>query len=225
MATWFSYNGVNSNNMGVILSTTPPIIRASKRYNQIYVDGKDGCEVDELGYNAYVKTVEIGLKEDADINKVMDWLTGEGKLILWNEPNVYYEGKILEQIDYSRLLRFHTAQVKFLCQPYKYSVTETSTTSTTVTIDSNCVQLPIIKVTGTGKITLKLNNIEICSVILSSSIPYLEMNSIMQDAYYNGALANRSMSGNFITLGKGSNVITYTGTVTKIETKYRMRWL
>lgn len=223
--TYFTYNGIKSSDMGVILCVTPPITRASKRYNQIYVDGKDGCEVDELGYSAYEKKLQIGINKGADLDEIMDWLTGEGKLTIWNEPDVYYEVKILQQIDYTRALRFHTATVTCLCQPYKYSTTETTVAGLTINNTSNCIQLPTIKVTGTGEITLKVNNVEICSVTLSSSVPYISMDSTTQDAYYNSALANRSMSGDFIRFAKGSNTLAYTGTVTAIDIKYRERWL
>lgn len=222
---WFKFNNISSDTMGVILTETPPITRAPKRYNSVYIDGLDGCEVDDLGYSAYIKKFKIGITEGADIDQVMDWLTGSGQLIIWNESDKYYDVQILDQIDYDRLISFHTATVSFLCQPYKYAISETTTTETNITLSCNCDQLPSIKVTGSGEITLKVNNTEICSVTLSTTVPWIVMDSTKQDAFYNGSLANRSMRGNFIKLKNGDNVITCTGMVTEIKTTYRKRWL
>lgn len=224
MNTWFEFKGINSKDMGVILSVTPPITRASKRYNQIYIDGRDGCETETLGYSAYEKKMQIGVKDINNLSDISNWLTGDGRLTIWNEPDIYYDAKIMSQIDYTKKRRFATADIPFLVQPFKFQKIDEITSNLNVYNHGNCDALPYLKIYGSGNVMLKVNGKDVCQVILNT-INNIELDSITQDAYYNGELANRYMFGDFPVFKQGINVISYTGNVTKIETRVRSRWL
>ena len=47
-----------------------------------------------------------------------------GTIVFSNEPDKYYKYKIIEQIDYEKLLEFKTASVRLHCQPFKYPLEE-----------------------------------------------------------------------------------------------------
>ena len=126
--SYFIFKDIHSADMRILIQRLPPIILPPKRYIIREVDGSDKIGVEILGYKAYEKPISIGFK-DSNIDKVMNWLNGAGKLILSNEPNRYYEAYILEQIDYESALRFRTANLNFFVQPYKLSVEEESTES------------------------------------------------------------------------------------------------
>lgn len=109
---------------GLIISELPPITKPRMRVQETEVDGVDGSIIEELGYESYDKQVLIGLSFNYDIDEVIKYFTGEGNIVFSNEPNKYYKAKIIEQIDYERLLRFKTATVKFRVQPFKYEYQE-----------------------------------------------------------------------------------------------------
>lgn len=126
MRDYVIINGVNSNTItGLAISKLPPITKPMIRTNIEEIDGRDGDLITELGYSAYDKELEIGLYHDFDINAIIKYFTGEGTIIFSNEPDKFYNFKIVNQIDYEKLLKFKTAVVTIHCQPFKYSVTET----------------------------------------------------------------------------------------------------
>lgn len=86
------------------------------------IDGRDGDIVTELGYAAYDKQFTIGLYGSYDIDQVIKYFAGSGTVIFSNEPDKYYRYRIIDQIDYARLLRFKTATVTMHCQPFKYDI-------------------------------------------------------------------------------------------------------
>lgn len=118
-------NGINSNTInGLLIQNLPPIIKAPMRTTIEEIDGKNGSIVTKLGYGAYEKSFEIGLKKDAYLPRVMDFFNSEGLITFSDEPNMVYKFHILRQIDYTRLIRYRTATITLYVQPFKYSLTE-----------------------------------------------------------------------------------------------------
>ena len=113
---------------GLLISELPPISKPNMRLSEITLDGVDGSTYEELGYESYNKPVRIGLIAGADVDKVIEYFTGEGKVIFSNEPQKYYVAKITGQIDFERLLRYKTATVNFRVQPFKYEYLEVPAT-------------------------------------------------------------------------------------------------
>ncbi len=138
------------------------------------IDGKDGSDTVNLGFEAYTKTVKIGLTKDYDIDNIISWFHGEGEIQFSNEPDKVYRVNVYEQIDFERLLRFKTANVKFYVQPFKYSATERTRTIDTNGIQSleirnagNYYSKPLITLTGTGAITVSVNDVKKCELNLN----------------------------------------------------------
>ncbi len=116
-----TWKGVSSTTIdGLLICELPPISKPAMRTKQTVIDGRDGATIEELGYSAYNKTVLVGLRGNYDINKVIKYFTGEGDLVFSNEPDKVYKAKIVGSIDFQRLVRYRTASVTFLVQPYKY---------------------------------------------------------------------------------------------------------
>lgn len=109
---------------GLLISSLPPISKPLMRTNIEEIDGRDGDIVTKLGYAAYNKVMTIGLAGDYDVDRVIEYFDSDGEVIFSNEPDKFYRYKILEQIDFERLLRFKTAEVTFHVQPFKYSAVD-----------------------------------------------------------------------------------------------------
>lgn len=119
------FKGISSTTIdGLIVCEFPPISKPPMRVAQTEIDGRHGTIIEELGYSAYNKSIEIGLKGNFDINKVIKYFSGEGDIVFGNEPDKVYHGIVANQIDYNRLLRFRKATVTFLVQPFKHKKNE-----------------------------------------------------------------------------------------------------
>ena len=199
---------------GLIISQLPPITKPKMRVRIDTIDGKDGSETTNLGFEAYTKTIKIGLTRNYDIDNIISWFNGEGVIQFSNEPDKYYRVKVLDQIDYEKLLRFKTAEIKFYTQPFKYSATERTRTvdvtgQTTIEVRNagNYFSKPIITFTGTGTINVSVNGLQKCVLKLGSTSESITLDTDKQEAYSGATLKNRQMDGQFITLEVGKNTI------------------
>lgn len=220
--SYFIFKDIHSCDMKILVQRLPPITLPPKRYNIREIDGNNKSNIETYGYKTYEKTISIGFKEN-NINSVLNWLDGNGKLILSNEPNKYYEAYILEQIDYERALRFKTANVSFLVQPYKLCLEDENTESRIVYNQGNVECLPIMTIYGSGPISLFINGILVCRI--TNLNEYITLDSDEQEAYKGLTLQNRNMIGEFPKFKPGENTIICTGNVTKVNTLVRSRWI
>lgn len=229
---YFFYKGIDSRTVkGVIVTELPPITKPKLRVQTTTIDGRDGSIVTPLGYEAYTKTLKIGLTRGFDVDNIIAWLSGSGTLQMSNEIDKYYNAQVIEQIDYDKLLRFKTATVKFLVQPFKYSSIERMKTFTTTGQSSveirnagNVVAKPLITLYGTGVINVSLNGLQKFTLNFGSDTA-ITLDSVEQEAYNGNILKNRQMDGDFLELAVGKNTITWTGYVDKIEITHFSRWL
>ncbi len=127
---------------GLLICDLPPISKPPLRVKETTVDGRDGSTYDDLGYSSYTKSITIGLRGNFDINHVIKYFTGEGEIVFSNEPEKVYQGKIIGQIDYNRLLRFRQAVVKFDIQPFKHKYLEAYKEPQTVTAEGTSIVVP-----------------------------------------------------------------------------------
>ncbi len=228
---YFIYKGINSNTFSsLVVQELPAITKPPVKYTTTTIDGRDGDVIETLGYKAYDKEITIGIKNMTELDDIMEWLTGNGELTLSNEPDKYYNAQILTQINFDRLVRFRIAKIKIHVQPFKYSNneeidTEDTTGLQTLTIrnNGNTISKPIITLEGSGEIEITYNNKEIKFTFDSQGKATFD--SEKEDVSSNEILLNRNMIGEFITLNKGDNVFTWTGTITKWEIQKKSRWI
>ena len=215
----------------LIISELPPITKPNMRVKETVIDGVDGSLIEELGYESYDKTVSIGLKVGADVDKVIEFFTGNGTVVFSNEPNKYYIARIIKGIDYTRLLRFRTAKVTFRVQPFKYSRVEApreaSSDRTSMVVENlgNHTSKPLITIKGTGTVELTVNDTVVCNYTFPSGENTVLLDSEKQDAYWDNVLKNRNMVGEFPVFEKGNNIIAWSGEVESIKIEKYSRWL
>ena len=125
MINYIELNGEKSTSVkGLIIQSLPPISKPKMRTSVEEIDGRDGDIVTKLGYSAYDKEVGIGLHGDFDIDDAIAFFDSDGEVVFGNEPDKYYRYKLLDQIDFERLVRFRTAKVKMHVQPFKYDAVD-----------------------------------------------------------------------------------------------------
>lgn len=231
---YFIFNNKDSRNLGIFVNHLPPIIKTSHKTETTEVDGKNGDIVKDRGYASYNKEIEITrIDNDVDVNDIIEWLdcAEQVKLVVSNEPNVYYIAQLVEQIDFTRFENFETVKLTFHVQPFKYYLDERedvlevdSETSLTVYSKGNYKSDPIITIEGSGKIELSVNGKATCTYTFPENESKVVLNSEQQDAYLDGIYKNRNMTGNFVELKVGENVISWSGNLTKISVNPRSRW-
>ena len=119
------WKGVPSTTVdGLLICELPPISKPPLRVKETMIDGRDGSIIEELGYSSYDKSITIGLRGSFDIDRVIKYFSGEGEIIFSNESEKVYTAKVVNQIDYNRLIRFRTAVVTFRVQPFKHKYNE-----------------------------------------------------------------------------------------------------
>ena len=226
------WKGIDSREIdGVLICELPPITKPQMRVKETVVDGVDGSIIEELGYESYDKTIAVGLKVGADIDKVIEYFSGRGTITFSNEPDKYYIASISKSVDYERLLRYRTAKVTFRVQPFKYDNTEVeihapaNTQSISVVNSGNHIAKPIITIRGTGTVDLSINGTTICRYVFPSGGDTVILDSEKQDAYLGNILKNRNMIGDFPILEKGVNVISWSGAVESVSVNRYSRWL
>jgi predicted phage tail component-like protein len=226
------WNGKDSREIkGLLISELPPITKPRIRTKETVIDGVDGSIIEELGYESYDKTIAIGLKIGADVDEITEYFTGSGEIIFSNEPNKYYRASIVNGIDYARLSRYRVAKVTFRVQPFKFENNEVELSNNgngqelTVTNVGNYFSKPLITIKGTGTIVLRANGNWICDYTFPEGEDTVILDSEIEDAYFGDELKNGNMLGNFPILIKGTNTISWSGTVTKISVKRYSRWL
>lgn len=223
-------NGVNSKTInGLLIQSLPPISKPKIRTSIEEIDGRDGDIVTTLGFSAYDKTVSIGLKGDYDVDEVISFFNGSGKVIFSSEPDKYYNFAIYNQIDFNRLIRYRTANVVFHVQPFKYAAEEPKAEFTDtffkLTNTGNTPSRPIMTVTGNGDIFVSLNTKNVLTLHLNNET--MTINTEEMNAYINGNLANRQVAGDYsdLTLNSGSNSVEISGDVSKVTFEKYSRWI
>lgn len=239
MRNYIILNGKNSTDIsGLLIQSLAPITKPAQRTQVETIDGRDGDIVTPLGYSAYDKKISIGLHGDYDIDEVIKYFDSAGTVTFSNEPDKYYNYQILAQIDFERLIRYKVAEGTLHVQPFKYSNDETIETYTpsgandlsfSVVNSGNIYAKPTLTIYGTGTVNLSLNGTEILVIDLGETANNTTIDAEALEAYTGttATLANRSVDGDYenLTLKVGTNVISWTGNVTKITIDKYSRWI
>lgn len=225
-------NGKNSNDIqGLLIQSLPPISKPIMRTQIETVDGRDGDIVTPLGFNAYNKTMSVGLHGNFDIDQVIKYFNSEGTVTFSNEPYKYYKYKIVAQIDFNRLVRYRTANVVFHIQPFKYSTTEKAKTFEVAGLNEieiqnfgNVKAKPTITLYGQGTINISLNGSQVLEVNLLDEIT-IDIESM--EAYTGTTLKNRQVKGNYdnCLLNIGKNTISWSGNLSRVVIDKYSRWI
>lgn len=223
---YFIFNNISSENYFMV-NKLPPITKAAKDIEKKEHDGRDGfLTMDKGTYRGTVKPVECTIFNLDDIDFICSWLDGSADVIFSNEPNRIYKATIINQIDFKKIaVEFHTLLIQFDCQPHKYSMENeiiTLEAPGTIFNSGSVISKPVIKLYGTGDITLTINgNI----INLTNVDEFVEIDSNLGDALKGLVYKNSDMDGEFPELVPKFNDISWTGLVTKLEITPNFRYL
>lgn len=218
---------------GLIITSLPPITKPAMRYTSEEIDGRDGDIVTTLGFQAYDKTVGIGLHGGFDIDKVIGFFATSGTVTFSSEPDKIYRFRQLDAIDFERLVRYRTADVKLHVQPYKTSrlqrpkVFTGSDPQAVVVNAGNVVAAPKLTIKATGNVGLWLDGTQILSVTQSGSYTLVIDVANLEAATPEGQLMNRHITGDYarLMLSPGKHTIKWSGSVKSLTIGDYSRWV
>lgn len=183
------------------------IVRSSNAYDLV-----------EKSYKLLIHGVKL-----SDINDVLLWLEGSGKLIASDNPDRYYEVLSVAAVR-SRLgeVDEYEIDVVFTCNPFSYTVIpdiKTYTANGVINNESNLIMYPKITVCGnsTEETTLTIGKQVVRLRGLVEKL-VIECKQGQQNVFdKNGALLNSVMLGDFFEIQRGKNGIVLGTGITKIE--------
>lgn len=218
---------------GLIVMSLPPITKPKMRFSSEEIDGRDGDIVTTLGYQAYDKTVSVGLHGNFDIDKVIDFFADQGYITFSNEPDKEYDFIQLESIDFERLVRYRTADVKLHVQPYKRSrvhlpkVFDGNAAQAEVKNEGNTMAAPMYLIKASGNVSLSLDGSQVVQISNAGDWE-MAINVAKLEAYTpEGALMNRYITGDYarLMLSPGKHTIQWSGDVESLTIEYYSRWI
>ncbi len=234
----FSYNGKRSyDDMGLIITEAPAFSIPERDVDIISIPGRSGDLIKDNGrYKNITGSYKIAIIEDGrgfelQSRNIAAWLAGSVGYCRLSDtytPNYYRLAAVTGAISVSeRLHKIGTATVKFNCKPYKYRIdgdTPIIISTATAIFNPEAVEsVPNIVITGSGNITLTINN---ASFAFEKIDGYIEVDGDIGAAFKGNELQNnKSLFSEFPTLAPGWNNISFTGAVEKIEVKPRWRAL
>lgn len=205
----------------------PERISPKRRDEAITISGRHGTLTATDGtFEPYILQAEFIVKDLSKTDKICSHFKGEGDLIFSNNLDRKYKARVNNQIEFSRIIRsLKRFTVEFEVQPFMYEAAPAPRTLTEPTSILNIGTFesePIITVYGQGDITLTINNL---NLILNGIDGEITLNSEILNAYKDTLSLNNKMSGDFPIFSVGENVISWTGSVTKLEIMPNWRWI
>ena len=180
-------------------------------------------------YDDLILTAQCMIPDPSSIHTIAPYLKGSGKIAFANRPGGFYFARIVNQIPFEKILRgnpHRSFAVNFRCKPFWYAEAVQPITLTTsgtfVNNPGSVYSEPVITVYGSGEITLMVG---MTIVELDGITDSITLDSPLMEAYKDMTSMNGCMSGDFPTLLPGSNVISWTGNVTKIVIQPNWRYL
>lgn len=229
----FTYRGVSSADMGLIITGTPHIVSPERDVEFISVPGRSGDVIkDNRRFKNTPITYPVSLITDGEpielmASKIKAWLQSEvGYFRLEDtyDPLYYrmaaYNGS-LDIEDKAR--KIGITSISFNCKPFKYRhdgdrLTEIAQ-ATTIKNPEAWESLPHITIYGSGAVTLLVNN---RSFYISDINEYIEIDSELQSAFKGMTLQNDKINfSEFPSFKAGKNTLSWVGDVSKVIIKPR----
>lgn len=230
----FTFDDKNSyTDFGILISKRPNLPSPERRVSYVPIPGRNSnIKFDEETYEDITITVECSIVGDVyqKISEIRAWLigAGESELIFSFLNDKKYVAQVVNSIDFEIVLKISsTFVIIFNCQPFKYEVVNTPITILTndevIVNPGSIYSEPIVSVFGEGAITLWIENQK---VELKNINTKIILDSVIIDAYDDNLMnLNHRVTGDFIKLRVGNNLIRWTGDVRKVMIVPNWRWL
>lgn len=242
----FTFNKANSKDYGLLVNRTQgvhgspkPVIETVNvpgRGNLIISKKADPYDNDE--YEDILKSYSVHIVPESIAEQTTEmlaraiyrWLYGAGakyqKLEDSYEPNYYRKAYVAEMMSVERIAQglLSTLTIEFTCKAYKYLVSGLDIITITNADGGGMLYnpegftaSPLIKVIGSGDITLYMNGRE-HQMTIPEGDEYIMIDSEIMNSYRESVLKNANTKFTYYPkLVAGTNEITWSGNVTQID--------
>ena len=216
----YKWKGTAFNSMGIIIEKTPITDKPKHSYNQYTIPGRNGyLAIDNKTYDPLAFSLECHLDtNNVNMNEIRAWLDGYGELQVDDER--VYTGYISNTIPFEKITHFRKFIIQFILQPLAKAVESTEVDALsleTLAAETYTNTYPIITITGSGDISLSINNMGF--TIYDANGTYV-LDCEAKVITKNGINQSSNMSGEFPYIIDGDNSIIKSGTITALTIEY-----
>lgn len=226
------FNNNTSLNLNLFLENYPAVPIANEDYEEVNVEGRSGSlyinkgtyQDKKIPFTFTILSSEI----EIDFELVYEWLTeiNDKRMIFSRNDRCYIVKKALFGDLQKQFRTIGEFTVTFICEPFSQDLEPTTyeITSSGYSFNyyGNAPAESLIKIYGSGNIQLTINGE---TMQINSVVNYVEIDSnLMEVRNLDGTSKDNDTLGDFALFTKGENVISYTGTVTKIIVKYTTQY-
>lgn len=219
----FKFKGISSNEMGVICEEEDNtfIGKASQRYEQIDIEGKNGAIFNPLGYSNIEKNMKLYVRDITKIDKILSWLDGEGILEYKNRITKAY---FFSSVEPQRSSAIKTIELPFIRESFWYEKNDYFiTVNDNVYNNGNKEVHPIIRLEKNTSDSIELSINDVRFIYNFDEDTIVEIDCEKMNATHEGILKNRNLEidFDFPILNPGNNkVVVHSGdAIIKIKRK------
>ena len=233
MKYWFEWNGVKSSTKGIYLQGMPSIQRPEERVSHIVIPGRSGELTQTEGtdiYNSYIQTVTLFADSEANVRAAEKWLRGEGYVTFSGQSGLKQKARVINAVTFEKHSRNSSCwegEVQFYCQPLKEAVSEAAVevteSGTQITNPGDTESRPLITITGSGDITVRIGDKYIA---ITGAASGWKIDSDLQWVMNGNDEPQMGVyTGVFPTIPVGNSLVQFTGSITKLTIQGRWRYL
>lgn len=238
----FIFDGVNSETVKTFIQTRPLIEAPKRKVDMKSTYGVDGnVPYDEGAYDNTSMELSMfinGTDVIADRQALYNLLDSRGvykDFIPYFDPDKTYRVMLSDSLQFDNQYHYGNLQIvsaKLTVKPYKYLVVNDpitfNGTTGTITNPTNYASQPIIKVTASGPVTLKINGIDfnIKNVPNTITLDSERYSAYQEDSY--GVVTpmnDQAATREYPIFKPGDNIINIIGTVSQLYIQPRWRSL
>ena len=224
---WIDYNGHRNREFGIEVASRPAIPAPQLRGEYVSIAGRDGSllvtdEVyEDITIDVPMNFVNKPYHLADNYRRAKGWLRGNGKLRMFDDPDVFYRVKAAGIIDNIRFKRGQKFTASFVCDPYCYFDSGLAPIGPGEILNPGDIALPKYRLTGNGTVSLTVNE-HIVTAIVSGA---LIIDRDLMIAYTDDkTVVNTATAGDFIPLAlqPGMNTVEVSGGDVEIIPNWRM---
>lgn len=224
-----TFKNVVSSDIGIMINRVVVPPSSQEDYQMISIPGRqEPLRSDLKTRQPIMITAEATIVEDNMLRQIYSTFQGVGQLIISTEPDKYYNASA-QVITPDNIVRYmNKITLGFECQPFAYAVDNEpidlkneGLNTASIEIGGSYYCQPIYQITGSGNITLSVNSASLFT--LYNVDGYVTVDTALMMCHKNGL--HIKSSGKLPFMSPGTNYLSWSSNVTKMEVTKNERWL